>query len=111
MNGVTLSLLCTEAGTIDRAEEGERQSRREVSDHLLNSINKFQKAAFMSPGGVARLLIISCDSEYFKSSNDFRHSHLCTGYSRGLASLAYPRSLELNVFLICKFGLILHKLS
>lgn len=51
VNGITLSLLCTKAGIIDRAEEGERQSRREVSDHLLNSINKFQIAAFMSPGG------------------------------------------------------------
>lgn len=51
VNGVTLSLLCTEAGTIDGAEERERQSRREVSDHLLNSINKFQIAALMSPGG------------------------------------------------------------
>lgn len=37
--------------------------------------------------------------------------YIHTGHSHGLGSLTYLRSLELNVLLICEFGVILHKLS
>lgn len=99
-------------GQHHRQSRGVREAKQKGGLWSLVELNQLiSNSRLYVPWGVARLLIISCDSEYFKSSNDFRHSHLCTGYSRGLATLAYLRNLELNVFLICKFGLILHKLS